>query len=129
MVHGLPEIEHADQVCSRCLAGKYRRTSFPQQAEFREKEPLGLVHGDLCSPITPATPIGSMYLLLVVDDCSHFMWLRTLRSKDQAKITIKQFESMAKAEQGRRLGVFRTDHDDEFNSIEFAKHCVEHGVW
>jgi hypothetical protein len=128
MVRGLLEIDHADQVCSCCVVGKHRHTSFPQQAEFREEEPLGLVHSDLCGPIMPATPTGSRYFLLLVDDCSLFMWLRTLCFKDQAVAAIKQFQSLAKAEQGRWLRAFRTDHSGEFNSIEFAKHCVEHGV-
>jgi hypothetical protein len=71
MLRGLPKIEHANQ-----------RALFPYQAEFREEEPLRLVHGNLCRPITPAMPTGSHYFLLLVDDCSRFMWLCTVRSKD-----------------------------------------------
>lgn len=32
LVHGLPSIEHVDQLCEACLASKQRRTSFPNQA-------------------------------------------------------------------------------------------------
>ncbi|KAL5225530.1 hypothetical protein ABZP36_012169 [Zizania latifolia] len=35
---------------------------------------LYLVHGDLCGPITPATPDGKKYFLLLVDDWSRYMW-------------------------------------------------------
>jgi hypothetical protein len=34
MVHGLPAIEHADELCEACLAGKQKRTPFPQQAQY-----------------------------------------------------------------------------------------------
>jgi hypothetical protein len=78
-------------VCSGCLTGKHRRTPFLHQAEFRAEEVLGLVHGDLCGPISPATPTGSRYFLLLIDDCSKYMWLRTLISKDQTAEAIKQF--------------------------------------
>ena len=56
MVRGLPLVEHVNQLCDACLAGKQRRAPFSKQAKFRAKERLELVHGDLCRPITPATP-------------------------------------------------------------------------
>jgi hypothetical protein len=91
MVHGLPEVEHTDQVCSGCLAGKHRQTPFPHQANFRAKEVLGLVHSDLCGPILLATLTGNRYVLLLGDDYSRYMWLHTLRSKDQVAEAIKKF--------------------------------------
>ena len=30
MVHGLPVVEHVDQLCDACLAGKQRRSAFAQ---------------------------------------------------------------------------------------------------
>jgi hypothetical protein len=75
MVRGLPTIDHAGQLCDGCLAGKQRRTSFPQQAKKRATCLLDLVHGDLCGPITPATPGGRRYFLLLVDDQSRHMCL------------------------------------------------------
>jgi hypothetical protein len=58
-----------------------QRLPFPQQSSFRAKERLELVHGDLCGPVTPATPGGRRYFLLLVDDLSHYMWVMTLGSK------------------------------------------------
>jgi hypothetical protein len=92
IVRGLPEVDQADQICSGCLVGKHRRASFPHQAEYMADVPLELVHGDLCGPITPATTSGSHYFILLVDDNSRFMWLRTLRSKDQAADAIKLYQ-------------------------------------
>jgi hypothetical protein len=70
MVCRLPKVEHVDQVYGGCLAGKHRRASFPCQGQYRAEEILELVHGDLCGPISPATPSGSHYFMLLVDDCS-----------------------------------------------------------
>jgi hypothetical protein len=108
MVRGLPEVEQVDQICDGCLAGKHRRSSFPHRAEYRV-EVLELVHGDLCGPITPPTPSGSCYFLLLVDDSSRYMWLRTVRSKDQAAVAIKQFQQVAEAETRTKLHAFRSD--------------------
>lgn len=83
-VRGLLEIDHVDQLCGASLAGKHRRAPFPQHAEYRAERPLELVHGDLCSPISSATPSGNRYFILLVDDCSRFMWVKMLATKDCA---------------------------------------------
>jgi len=128
LMRGLPAIDHDDRLCEACLAGKQRRTSFPEQAEYRVQQALELVHGDLCGPITPETPSGSKYFLLLVDDCSRFMWLTVLPSKDRAAAAIKEFQARAEGESGLKLGALRTDRGGEFTSIEFAEHCAAEGV-
>lgn len=45
---------------------------------------LELVHGDLCGPITLATPGGKKFFLLMVDDYSRYMWMELLPSKGYA---------------------------------------------
>lgn len=42
-------------------------------AVSRAKEKLELVHGDPYGPVTPATPRGWRFFLLLVDDVSHYM--------------------------------------------------------
>jgi hypothetical protein len=64
MVKGLPQIDHVDQVCDSCLAGKQKHATFPYVAKFHVEEKLELVHGDLCGPVTPATPGGKRYFFL-----------------------------------------------------------------
>lgn len=61
----------------------------------RAQDQLELVHGDLCGPITPATPGGKRYFLLLVDDFSRYMWLMLLTSKDEAPAAIKRFQAHA----------------------------------
>ena len=81
MVRGLPLIEHAGELCDSCLARKQRRLPFPKKASYRAGDTLELVHGDLCGPITPATHGGRRYFLLLVDDCSRYMWLHYCRAR------------------------------------------------
>ncbi|XP_073362463.1 uncharacterized protein [Aegilops tauschii subsp. strangulata] len=114
MVQGLPGIESSGELCQACLAGKQRRAPFPQAAKFRAETPLDLVHADLCGAITPATPGGRRYFLLLVDDHSRYMWLTLLSSKDEAGIAIKRFQARAEVEARRKLGTLRTDRGGEF---------------
>ncbi|BBN09931.1 hypothetical protein Mp_4g23830 [Marchantia polymorpha subsp. ruderalis] len=88
LVRGLPPIEHVEHVCDACHAGKRRRAPFPQVAKYRATETLELVHADLCGPISPATPGGKKFFLLMVDDHSRFMWVVLLASKDGAAASI-----------------------------------------
>jgi transposase InsO family protein len=128
LVRGLPHIDHADELCDACLAGKQRRTPFPQQAKFRARRPLELVHGDLCGPITPQTPGGRRYILLLIDDRSRYMWVELLASKDQAARAIVKVQAAAEVECGHKLQVLRTDRGGEFTSATFYQHCEEAGV-
>jgi hypothetical protein len=59
LVRSLPILSQADQVCEACLTGKHRRTPFPHQEMRRATEPLELVHGDICGPISLVTPSGA----------------------------------------------------------------------
>jgi len=128
MVRGLPLIEHAGELCDSCLAGKQRRLPFPKKASYRAGDTLELVHGDLCGPITPATHGGRRYFLLLVDDCSRYMWLHLLSSKDEAPAVIKEFQAQVETETGKKLRVLRTDRGGEFTSIEFGLYCTGQGL-
>lgn len=90
-MHGLPHIKHTDELCDSCLAGKQRRLPFPKAARYRMGNVLELVHGNLCGPITLAMHRGRRYFLMLVDNCSRFMWLQLLATKDEAMATIKRF--------------------------------------
>jgi transposase InsO family protein len=82
------------------------------------------VHGDLCGPITPATPGGRRYFLLLIDDLSRYMWVMVLGSKGETVNAIRR----AEAECSRKLRVLRTDNGSEFTAAEFASYCADEGV-
>jgi hypothetical protein len=89
MVRGLPCLDHVEQFCGICVLIKQRWLPFPQQSSFQAKERLELMHGDLCGPVTLATPGGRRYFLLLIDDLSHYMWVMVLGSKGEAANAIK----------------------------------------
>jgi len=128
MVRGLPHIKHGGELCDSCLARKERSLPFPKVAKYRAKDALELVHNDLCGPITPDTNDGRRYFPLLVDDCSRYMWLQLLTSKDEAAVVIKKFKMRAEAESDKKLRMLRIDRGDEFSSMEFTVYCVDQGV-
>jgi hypothetical protein len=128
MVCGMPCITHVEQLCEACLARKHRRAPFPQVAKNHATAPLELVHGDLCGPISPVTPAGNCYFLLLVDDYSRFMWIKLLCTKDEAADAICQFQAGVEVESQHTLRVFRTDRGSEFTVGEFMDWCADRGI-
>jgi transposase InsO family protein len=117
-----------EQFCDVCVLIKQRRLPFAQQSSFRAKERLELMHGDLCSPVTPATPEGRCYFLLLVDDLSRYMWVVVLGSKGEAADAIRCAQAAVEVECGRKLRVLCTDNGGEFTAAEFASYCADEGV-
>jgi hypothetical protein len=109
LVRGLPLLSQVDQVCEACLAGKHRWMPFLHAAQRRATEVLELFHRDLCGPITPATPSGKRYFLLLVDDHSRYMWVALLATKDEAPVAIRHIQAAAERKSGKQLRALRTD--------------------
>ena len=78
MAYGLLKLLKPKEIFEGCLMSKQTKKSFPYQTNFSAKYVLELVHGDICSPFTPPTPVGNKYLFLLVDDCSCFIWVYML---------------------------------------------------
>jgi hypothetical protein len=124
----MPVVDRVEQVCDGCTLGKQHRKPFPQQSSFRASQGLEPVHADLCGKISPPTPGGKQYFLLVVDDHSRYMWVELLKNKDEALASFKKIKLQAKLEHGRKLKALRTDRGGEFNSNLFTVFCNETGI-
>jgi hypothetical protein len=113
----------------QCLCvDKAETAPLSQQSSFRAKERLELVHGDLCGPVTPTTPGGRHYFLLLVDDLSRYMWVMILGSKGEAANAIRRVQVAVEVECGCKLRVLRTDNGGEFTAAEFASYFADEGV-
>ncbi|CAN0929148.1 Retrovirus-related Pol polyprotein from transposon TNT 1-94, partial [Linum grandiflorum] len=102
MVHGLPIINHPEQLCEGCLVGKQFRTSFLKESLTRAKAPLELVHTDLCGPITPTS-------------------LETFEA-------FKKLKALVEKESGRYIKALRSDRGGEYMSDNFRRFCEEPGI-
>jgi Zn-dependent M28 family amino/carboxypeptidase len=56
----------------------------------RAAKQLVRVHDDLYGPVTPTTPSGDTYFLILVDDYSRFMWTALLPTKVCVAAAIKR---------------------------------------
>ena len=128
MIYGIPDFSQPNGVCDGCLLSKQARTPFSSQTHFVAKEKPELIHGDLCGPISPPTPAGNRYFLLLVDDFSRKIWVYMLKYKSDALTTFKKFKKLVENETKLSIKVFRTDRGGEFTLSEFQEFCEGAGI-
>ena len=51
MVHGFPHISSINGVCECFVLGNHHREMFEKDKAWRAKEPLQLIHSDICGPL------------------------------------------------------------------------------
>ena len=128
LVDGVPNITIEKQTCVSCLLGKQTRRSFPQSTSYRAKHPLELVHGDLCGPITPATPAHKRYIFVLIDYHTRYMWTVLLKEKSEALEKFESFKSLAEQETRIVVKTLRTYRGGEIHSHEFKMFCDKHRI-
>ena len=79
----LPDLCFSDfMFCEHCMYGKQTHTS--RNISFdKEREPLELVHSDVCGPMLTRSLGGAQYFVTFIDDATHKVWVYAMKSKDQ----------------------------------------------
>ena len=83
MVHGLPHISSTNSVCEGCVLGKQHRKMFEKGKAWRAKEPLQLIHSDICGPLKVPSLYRTVYFLTFIDDFSRKSWFYFLKNKSE----------------------------------------------
>ncbi|KAG6528166.1 hypothetical protein ZIOFF_010316 [Zingiber officinale] len=128
MVRGLPKIDQVEEVCETCQLGKQHRDPFPQQATWRAKRQLELVHSDLCGNMPTESLGGSKFFITFIDDFTRKVWIKFLKEKSQAFQAFKDFKVEVENYTGLRIKTLRTDCGGEYISNEAKKYFREHGI-
>ena len=126
MVVGLPSIKfNDDKVCDTCARGKQVRKSFKLKNYVSTTRLLELLYVDLCGPRRITSRSGKRYVLVIVDDYSHFTWTLFLASKDETFEKFLMFLKRNEKRVGHLLVSLRSDHGKEFENLSFIDYCNE----
>jgi len=71
---------------------------------------------------------GKRYVLVIVDDYSHFTWTLFLAFKDETFEKFLVFLKRTEKTIGYSLVSLRSDHGKEFENSSFIDYCNEQGV-
>jgi transposase InsO family protein len=122
------EFEQAGKkVCQFCVQAKQARLPFPT-SQSTTKNPMELVHMDVCGPMPVQSPGGSRYFATFLDDHSKFSAVVPINNKsdvpDIVKRTIKQLETQT----GQQLKSVRTDRGGEYLNHSLRNYFDSKGV-
>ena len=117
------------QFCESCIQGKQHKAPFPVKSDSgKAKEPLDVVHSDVCGKVNSKSLSGAEYFLTFVDDKTRYIWLYVLKRKSDVFTKFKEWKAQVELLTGRKLKAFRTDNGGEFTSCEFEEHLRREGV-
>lgn len=114
--------------CEACVQGKLHRCAFPTSGAKRATEPLGLVHSDLCGKITPKSAGSAKYFMTLTDDKTRYVWVYTLKKKDEAFQKFKEWKALVEKSSDYTLKVLRSDNGGEYVSTDFDNFLKSEGV-
>nr|GEV28236.1 ribonuclease H-like domain-containing protein [Tanacetum cinerariifolium] len=130
LVRGLPKLKfEKDHLCSACAMGKSKKKSHKPKFEDPNQEKLYLLHMDLYGPMSVESVNGKKYILVIVDDYSRFIWVKFLRSKDEALDFIIKFLKMIQVRLKIPVRHIQTDNKTEFVNQTLREFYEEVGIY
>ena len=95
---------------------------------FRAKEPLELVHSNVCGPLNVQARGGYEYFVTFIDDYSRYEYVYLMQRKSETFGKFKEFLTEAERQLGKSLLCLRSDRGGEYLDTEFNDHLIEHGI-
>lgn len=128
MVTGIDYNENNFLSCIACVEGKQAKLPFPKASTSRSNEILGLVHTDLCGPMSQASFGGAKYFLTFTDDFTRKTFIYFLKSKGEVFECFKNFKALAENQSNRKIKILRGDNGCEYVNNRFQAYLKEHGI-
>ncbi|GJV95279.1 retrovirus-related pol polyprotein from transposon TNT 1-94 [Tanacetum coccineum] len=129
IVKGLPKLKYTkDHLCSTCQMGKIKKESHPHKPETSTNEKLQMLHMDLCGPMLVEIINKKRYIIVIIDDYSHFTWVKFLRTKDEAPEIIIKILKQAQVSLNATVRYLRTDNGIEFLNQTLRNYMEEVGI-
>ena len=114
--------------CVACTEGKQTRNSFQTKPEITSKEPLEVVHSDVCGKMGTPSLSGAEYVLTFVDDKTRYSWCYIIKRKSEVFEKFKEWKAMAEKSCKASVKTLRTDNGGEYISSEFEQFLKTNGI-
>ena len=113
--------------CEACLMGKMTKAPFSGKG-VRASELLGLIHTDVCGPMSTDARGGYSYFITFTDDLSRYGYVYLMKQKSEAFEKFKEFQNEVENQLGKKIKALRSDRGGEYLSQEFDNHLVDCGI-
>jgi GAG-pre-integrase domain/Integrase core domain len=113
--------------CESCLSGKMIKAPFTKKSE-KSKDLLGLMHSDVCGPMSISARDGSRYFITFTDDFTRYDYIYLMRHKSESFEKFKEFKTEVENQLVKKIKVFRTDRGGEYLSGKFRGYLKANGI-
>ncbi|KAK1571102.1 hypothetical protein Q3G72_011942 [Acer saccharum] len=113
--------------CESCLEGKMTKRTFSAKGA-RATECLGLIHTDVCGPMSIQARGGYEYFITFTDDYSRFGYVYLMRHKSDAFDMFKAFKAEVENQLEKHIKILRSDRGGEYLSGEFQQYLIDNGI-
>ena len=114
-------------ICEPCLMGKMTRAPFNGIVE-RSTDLLGIIHADVCRPMSVSTRNGYRYFVTFTDDLSRYGYIYLMKHKSETFDKFKEFQREVENQLNKKIKHLRSDRGGEYLSYEFEMHLKECGT-
>jgi transposase InsO family protein len=129
LLRGLPFLKfESNLVYTPCRHGKMIAASHSPVNTMMTKQTGQLLHMDTAGPSWVRSMGGKWYVIVIIDDYSHYCWVFFLESKDEV---FEHFQSLAlrfNNEHPNCLKAIHSDNGTEFRNASFDQFYLEHGI-
>jgi hypothetical protein len=89
---------------------------------------LGIIHIDVCGPMSVATRNGNCYFVTFTDDLSRYGYNYLMKHKFETFEKFKEFHNEVKNQLHRKIKHLRSDRGGEYLSFKFETHLKACGI-
>ena len=102
------------------------KASFSKRGE-RASDLLGLIHTDVCGPMSTCTRNDYYYFITFSDDYSRYGYVYLMRHKSESFDEFKEFKTKVENQLNKSIKALRLDRRGEYLCYEFKN--VLKGIW
>ena len=96
------------------MKGKQVRVPFKESSNKRSQCALGLVHSDVCGPMSTPSVGGARYFLTFTDDYTRYSSVYFLRSKTEVPENFAEYEALVENQTGHKIKALWSDNGTEY---------------
>ena len=90
------------EACESCLLGKMTKAPFTGKGE-RASDLLGLIHSDVCGPLSTLARGGFRYFITFTDDFSRYGYVYLMKHKSESFEKFKEFKNEVENQLGKSI--------------------------
>ena len=119
------DVNKLPRCCERCALGKQHRNLFPKTSDNLTKQPLDIIHSDVCGPMNVDSIKGSKCFVTFIDDFSRYTTAYTMKNKNEVFAKLKEYIAYVENQTNFKIKALHSDNGGKYISKEFNEFVLK----